>query len=75
MNQKISVKKLGKNWVILNYVVLTILIVLASIYFFIDNTEVHSFMLLYVSPIAMLLFLVYFSVIIFLNLKKDKKEA
>ena len=74
MNQMISVKKFGKKWVVFHYGFITIWMVLACIFFFVDNVAVHSFMLLYVSPVAMIIFLIYFAIIIDLNLRMDKDK-
>ncbi len=70
---KFGVKRLGKNWVIFNYVFLTIWFVLACVFFFVDEPIIHNFMLTIVSPIAMSVFLIYYIILIALNAKLNKE--
>ena len=72
---KVGVKRLGKRWVVFNYVFLVIWLALASVYFFVDEPAIHNFMLMIVSPIAMTVFLIYFTVVIALNTKLNKEET
>jgi hypothetical protein len=53
MYQKIGVKRLGKKWVAFHYVIITLFIVLTCVFLFVNNLQVHSFMLLNVTPIAL----------------------
>lgn len=70
---KIGVKRLGKKWVIFNYLFLAIWALLMCAFFFIDEPTFHNFMLMRVSPIAMALFLIYYTIIIALNVKLNKE--
>lgn len=70
---QVSVKRLGKKWVVFNYVFLAIILVLASVYFFVDEPVIHHFMLMVVSPIAMVVFLIYYTIVIALNAKLNKE--
>ena len=74
MYQKISVKRLGKPWIIFNYAFLAVWTLMTCIFLFVGNINVHSFMLFYVSPVAMVVFLIYFTTIILLNVQKSKTD-
>lgn len=72
--RKVGARRLGKKWVVLNFVILGILLIFGCINFFADSFAVRHFMLIAAMPVIFVLTTVYIVALMIFCRKKDDEE-